>query len=70
MSPGPKAASVRAALRGAAPAHVTVRDMIRRYCREHGKQLSCLAPHGTAKYSAYGACSAAAGLCFRAKSRG
>ncbi|MEL3955405.1 hypothetical protein [Stenotrophomonas bentonitica] len=44
MSPGPKAASVRAALRGAAPAHVTVRDMIRRYCREHGKQLACLAP--------------------------
>lgn len=37
MSPGPKAASVRAALRGAARAHATVRDMIRRYCREHGK---------------------------------
>jgi hypothetical protein len=30
MSPGPKAASVR--------------DMIRRYCRELGKQLACLTP--------------------------
>ncbi len=44
MSPGPKAAAVRAALRGAAPANASVRDMIRRYCREHGKQLACLAP--------------------------
>jgi len=44
MSPGPRAAAVRAALRGAAPANASVRDMIRRYCREHGKQLACLAP--------------------------
>ena len=43
MSPGRNAASIRAALRGAVPAHVTARDMIRRHCREHGKQLACLA---------------------------
>ncbi|MGE6331849.1 hypothetical protein [Stenotrophomonas sp. NPDC077659] len=43
MSPGPRAAAVRAALRGAAPANASVRDMIRRYCREHGKDLACLA---------------------------
>ncbi len=44
MSPGPRAAAVRAALRGGAPANAFVRDMIRRYCREHGKPLVCLAP--------------------------
>lgn len=44
MSPGRNAASIRTALRGAVPAHVTARDMIRRHCREHGKQLACLAP--------------------------
>ncbi|HEL2957633.1 TPA: hypothetical protein UL931_000857 [Stenotrophomonas maltophilia] len=44
MSPGPKAAAARATLRGPAPAHATARDMIRRHCREHGKELACLAP--------------------------
>ena len=44
MSPGPRAAAVRAALRSAAPANASVRDMIRRYCREHGEPLVCLAP--------------------------
>lgn len=43
MSPGRNAASIRAALRGPAPSHVSARDMIRRHCREHGKQLACLA---------------------------
>lgn len=44
MSPGRRAAAVRASLRGLAPAHASVRDMIRRYCREHGMRLTCLAP--------------------------
>lgn len=44
MSPGRNAASIRAALRGPVPSHVSARDMIRRHCREHGKQLACLAP--------------------------
>lgn len=44
VSPRRSGASIRAALRGPAPAHVTARDMIRRHCREHGKELACLAP--------------------------
>ncbi len=44
MSPGPRAAAVRASLRGRAPANASARDMIRRYCREQGMRLAGLAP--------------------------
>ncbi len=42
--PSRDAASIRAALGGPIPGHVSARDMIRRYCREHGRKLACLAP--------------------------